>query len=554
MKKLFIILCIIILNINSSFADEIQTIDLTNSKWEYRWGDSDFKNDIPKWTIENENSKEWKEIKFPSNPPNRALKTNAWFRVKIPDNLMNNPILYISSIDLISQFYYKKEQIYHFGNFNEEGKGKFSGWPWHKISLPQNSSGEYLYIRVYSNYLDIGLWGEILILSESDLYKKLLNTSMPKIMVGSVSIFVGVILFLSFLSRWKRVELLILGLLFLAQGADLLVSAKIIELYLYFPLLKQYILASVFFFFPIGMALYMDKTIKEKVPFNLIGRLWQIHVVYFICAIAGSLLGFYSLPSTYEYFDILYNFISLPILTFFMIYFFYKGDKETKIITFSFFIISIYWLYSYLVASGIITWNEVPGEIAIFSCLLLLSYSIINKLNYTDDLEKEKNKLKIISTLDYLTKLNNRKEIDSILETNELFFKRYKDTFSLILLDIDDFKNVNDVHGHLVGDKVLIDISEILKKNTRKVDIVGRWGGEEFVIICPKTKEEEAFKIAEKLRTKIERNKLNIAEYKTASFGISSYKENDSILKLLERADKAMYHSKKEGKNRITII
>jgi len=77
MKKLFIILCIIILNINSSFADEMQTIDLTNSKWEYRWGDSDFKNDIPKWTIENENSKEWKEIKFPSNPPNRALKNKC---------------------------------------------------------------------------------------------------------------------------------------------------------------------------------------------------------------------------------------------------------------------------------------------------------------------------------------------------------------------------------------------------------------------------------------------------------------------------------------------
>jgi diguanylate cyclase (GGDEF)-like protein len=553
MKQLFVLLLFVIFNVNFSFANKLNTIDLSKNKWEYRWGDSPFEKSIPTWTRENSNSDKWQEIKFPSNPPNRNKQTNVWYRVKLPDTLTKDPTLYIFSIDLIAQVYYRNKQIYHFGDFDAQGKGEFKGWPWHMISLPNSSAGEYLYFRVYSYYIDIGLWGEVLISSKGQLFQKLLNDDIPKIMIGSIAIFVGILFILSFLSRWRRIELLILGLLFLAQGIDVLVSAKIIELYLYFPLVKQYMLATSFFFFPVGMALFMDKTLKKKVPFNLIRRLWQIHLVYLICAIVGSLLGFYDIASTYEYFDILYNFISLPILTLFMIYFFFKGDKDTKIITFSFFIISSYWFYTYLIAYGIVPWAEYPSEIAIFSCLLLLSYSIINKLNYTDDLQEQKDELQIISSTDYLTKLKNRKEIDMVLETNKNIFKRYQEPFSIILLDVDNFKEVNDVHGHLTGDEVLISISEILKKFTREIDIVGRWGGEEFLIICPRTNEKEASYISEKLRHKIEKNEFDITGQQTVSVGVSSYKENDSITKLLIRADEAMYFSKTTGKNRITI-
>lgn len=553
MKKLFIVYLLILFNTVYLFANTVSIIDLSKNKWEYRWGDSPFEKNIPLWTTENTDSNKWKVIEFPSNPPNRDKQTNVWYKVKLPDTLTKDPTLYIFSIDLISQVYYKGKQIYHFGEFDEDGKGEFKGWPWHMISLDNDSANEYLYFRVYSNYTDIGLWGEVLISSKGQLFEKLLNDDIPKIMIGSVAIFVGVLFVLSFLSRFKRVELCILGLLFLAQGADVLISAKILELYLYFPLFKQYILASIFFFFPIGMALFMDKTINIKVPFNLIKRIWQVHLVYFIIAILGSLFGFYDIPSTYEYFDILYNFITLPLLTIFMIYFFFKGNREIKIITFSFFLISAYWLYSTLIAYGIVPWAEYPSEVVIFTCLWILTYSIINKLNYADDLQVQKDKLQIISTTDYLTKLKNRKEIDLTLEKHENIFKRYNDVFSIILLDIDDFKKVNDRYGHIVGDEVLVAISNILKKYTRELDIVGRWGGEEFLIICPKANENEAFLVAEKLRKKIEVYQFNKVGHKTISCGVSSYKKDDSINELLVRADKAMYASKVEGKNRVTI-
>jgi len=552
MKKLLLLL-FIAFNMTLAFAREMDIIDLSQQTWEYRWGDSKFEKNIPLWTKENKTDTKWEEIQFPSNPPLRNDQTNVWFRVQLPQKLTKDPTLFISSVDLITEVYIDQKQIYNFGDFDAEGKGKFQGWPWHMISIPDNSQGKLLYFRVYSNYSDIGLWGEVLISSEITLFNKLLHEDIPKIMIGSVAVFVGVIFLLSFVSRWKRLEFFILGLLFVGQGLDIILSTKVLQLYLYFPLFKQYVLAAIFFFFPIAMALFMDKTIQKQVPLNLIRRIWQIHLLYFIGAIFGSLIGFFSIADTYDYFDLLYNFISLPILTVFMIYFFFTGDKETKLITFSFFLISLYWVYSYFITHGMLSWIGFPSEIAIFSCLLMLTYFVIGKLNYADDLQREKENLEEITSVDYLTKLKNRKEIDEVLAVNYNMFLKYQEPFSIILLDIDDFKNINDTYGHLVGDEVLIGVSEVLKKHTRTTDTVGRWGGEEFLIICPHINDEEALIVAEKLRHKIEQKSFPDIGYKTVSVGVTSIKKDISLHQLLINADESMYVAKNEGKNRVSL-
>lgn len=553
MKKILLIIVLIIPSFLFSITNKINEIDLSKATWEYRVGDSPFTDNTPLWTLNSYDSK-WKQIEYPSNPSDRNTQNNVWYRVKIPDKIPNDSNLYVVSIDFIVQVYLENKRIYSFGEFDKNGKGKFAGWPWHMIPLPSDSVGKYLYFRIYSNYTDIGLWGEILIDSKGNLYKRLLEHDLPKILVGSVSIFVSVLFLMFFLFKLKRVELLILGLLFLSQGLNVLFSAKILEVFFFYPLLKQYILQIAFFFFPVGMAMFMDISINYKVPFNIIKRIWQVHLLYLVGAISGSLLGFYNMTFSYEYFDIFYNFITLPILTIFMIYFFFKGDRQIKIITFSFFIISLYWVYSSLIAYGLVTWEEYPSDIAIFICLLLLSYSIVDKLNYTKELEEAKEELIILSSTDHLTKVNNRKAIDSVLESNEKLFKRYKDNFSIIMLDIDDFKKINDEFGHLVGDKLLIAIANILTTSTRDVDVVGRWGGEEFIIICPKTNKEDTINLAEKLKNLISNNKFEVIGNLTASFGVSSYMEDDSIIKLLSRADNSMYLSKEKGKNRVSSI
>ena len=157
------------------------------------------------------------------------------------------------------------------------------------------------------------------------------------------------------------------------------------------------------------------------------------------------------------------------------------------------------------------------------------------------------------SKYDGLTKLYNRKQFDTRFQKIIEEAKLNNDELNLILLDADDFKYVNDKHGHKKGDEVLVKISQIINDNTRKSDLCARWGGEEFVIALPNSKIEIAEKIAGRIKEHIS---LNIAfedKKQTCSFGITSLKYDDTPCSIFERADKALYQAKNKGKNRIEV-
>ena len=163
----------------------------------------------------------------------------------------------------------------------------------------------------------------------------------------------------------------------------------------------------------------------------------------------------------------------------------------------------------------------------------------------------ENKKLQRYATTDSLTQLPNRFQIDEILKLEDKSFQRYKDSFSVILVDIDFFKKVNDIYGHNVGDMVLIEFANILKRHTRSSDIVGRWGGEEFLIICPKTNLEGAVLHAELLRSAVEKHTFEKVAKQTASFGVAEYTEGDILESLFIRVDKALYEAKRNGRNQV---
>ncbi|MGB0989379.1 MAG: GGDEF domain-containing protein [Halarcobacter sp.] len=129
--------------------------------------------------------------------------------------------------------------------------------------------------------------------------------------------------------------------------------------------------------------------------------------------------------------------------------------------------------------------------------------------------------------------------------------KRYNNNLSLIIFDIDNFKSVNDIYGHQMGDKVLQEFANILQSNSRKTDTVGRWGGEEFLIICSETEFDGILTQAEKLKEKVENFDFSVKEQKTASFGVSLYNKNESVKDMIKRADDALYEAKVTGKNRV---
>ena len=182
--------------------------------------------------------------------------------------------------------------------------------------------------------------------------------------------------------------------------------------------------------------------------------------------------------------------------------------------------------------------------------ILKLNKTLESKVNQrTKELREANKKLLKISTIDYLTNLSNRRHFFEIGSKAFLLAKRENKNVSIICIDIDFFKQINDTYGHDIGDEVLKFVANKMIKSVRKSDIVARTGGEEFTILLHNTDENSALIIAEKLRTSIENNnytKDDLEVKVTISLGISQLKEDDEELDfIISRADKALYIAKK---------
>lgn len=171
----------------------------------------------------------------------------------------------------------------------------------------------------------------------------------------------------------------------------------------------------------------------------------------------------------------------------------------------------------------------------------------------TAELQNEKEILQVISSTDSLTGLYNRSKLEETFKYEQKQSIRYNTQLSIILMDIDFFKEVNDLYGHNIGDEFLIEISNELNIFFRDTDTVGRWGGEEFLIILPKSSIKSAQNIAERIRSIIEKIPFNNIGHKTASFGVASLIDGDELSTIVHRADEALYISKSDGRNKVSI-
>jgi len=169
----------------------------------------------------------------------------------------------------------------------------------------------------------------------------------------------------------------------------------------------------------------------------------------------------------------------------------------------------------------------------------------------SDKLEQDYKKIELLSVTDKLTQLYNRTKIEQLFSEIIKRAERYDEVFSVILLDLDHFKAVNDKYGHLVGDSVLKELSQILVNTVRGTDYVGRWGGEEFIIIAPMTDADSAAELAEKVRKRIEKYPFTKVGNKTASFGVALFVQGDSEDSMTSRADEHLYRAKQSGRNRV---
>ena len=167
------------------------------------------------------------------------------------------------------------------------------------------------------------------------------------------------------------------------------------------------------------------------------------------------------------------------------------------------------------------------------------------------ELAKRNSDLERIASTDKLTGLNNRRKMEESAAEHLALLKRYSGDFSVLLLDVDHFKAVNDVHGHAAGDAVLSHIAAILSRTVREADIVGRWGGEEFIVLLPNTGLGGATAVGDKLRRAVAEYDFPVVGSKTISLGAGQSLKGETFSLLVERADKALYRAKQEGRNRV---
>ena len=175
-------------------------------------------------------------------------------------------------------------------------------------------------------------------------------------------------------------------------------------------------------------------------------------------------------------------------------------------------------------------------------------------ISFTDitELKKYTNKLKFQATHDNLTKLFNRQKLNDELNNEIARAKRYGNPFSLIMFDIDDFKLINDTYGHDVGDIVLKEIANLLNTSTRQTDIVSRWGGEEFMILCPETTIDKCEQLAQSIRKRIAAHSFtNVDKSVTISVGVTQFNKDNDKDSTIKEADIALYDAKTNGKDQV---
>ncbi|OQB51982.1 MAG: Response regulator PleD [Firmicutes bacterium ADurb.Bin146] len=242
----------------------------------------------------------------------------------------------------------------------------------------------------------------------------------------------------------------------------------------------------------------------------------------------------------------LFWFAAYPPFTYFML-----GRKKGRIATMSLGILVFFYI--------ILTYKEwKPATFDYISIINIFGASIIlillivfyekSKKQAEEALVIKNNQLHVMSITDRLTGLYNRYKLDETLYELHQKSKNCEKSFSIIIADIDHFKYVNDTYGHQVGDKVLISISNLISSSVKTIDIVGRWGGEEFLIICPDTDYSGIKSIAKTIETNISNYKFENYITISISLGVAVCDKESTIDSLLHMADKNMYEIKENRK------
>lgn len=368
--------CLALLTVLSMFG--VQTAcaatDLDEG-WEYRWGDSPFTEDgVPEWTLGQQPEK-WNAIAFPSNPPDRNGREHVWYRVTLPaEGEWQEPLLYIFSVDLIVQVWLDGRNIYQYGTFDDQGRGRFEGWPWHAIPLPDGFEGKQAYFRLFSDYTDIGLWGEVSIMDRPEFTLFILKNSLEALVIAGFSALIALLAAIFALLQSEKRSFGSIALFSLASAIMLLAESQASQLLWNAPLVWDYLAAGSYYLLPVAMARLLEQWFSDRRPW-LISLVWKVHLVYAVVAIGLALVGAVDLSSTFPVFDGLLL-ISLIIVTVAVAGRFRHLRVEQQVILVAYGVFCGLLVVDMAVAHGVLPWWRVPvswGTLVFSLAVVLIS-------------------------------------------------------------------------------------------------------------------------------------------------------------------------------------
>lgn len=683
----------VIFCISSSQANSEPLKEGPSLTWQYQWGD--FAVDDPAF----QKADNWQPIGQPANPENRNGRQIVWFKTTLPEVNIDKPVFFATSINLTVAAYLDGEKIYQFGAVRADQSPQFQGWPWHAIDLPSHYAGKTLALKIFSDYTDIGLWGEFSLTDRGELQLELIRSGLDELVIAAFSLLLAFTALMFALMRRDKGGFLYLGLFALATSGNLLGENLAVQMLFNQPLLKVYVAAMSYFAMPVFMALLLSHWCQPSArqPFRWLA---MGHAGYLLMALTLSLTGLVNLSIFYPLFDALFVLSSLGMLWLAAGHF-TTLSREQKTVMLAFLLYLLFLYADMLFAHGFLPWMDFPLALGallftlIVAVISLLHYKqiqeelqqmneeleqrvaerteslqgyvdrevehsqqlasinhysqgleeLISQLQKTADLQTAgrliceripvifaprrlhisladevmsesdstaikrhlievetvqgqvkpfividcvdghdssqelldafiqrvlarlrvtlssislRESLQKMSFEDALTGLKNRRYFDDALEREQLLAHRRQHPLSLLIADIDYFKQFNDRYGHAAGDMALRSVATIMLEHFRETDIPCRFGGEEFVVIMPGAMAEDAMTRARALLQKVATKTINYQGRQlntlTISIGIACLDEmvitGDD---LLLAADEALYQAKKTGRNRIVM-
>ena len=512
------------------------------------------------WQTEHEGevAADWHSFDFPHTPPVDSTDDKVWLKTLLPQELPNDASLLIQTRDQAFEVWVNNNCIYKYGEL--EPAFMSYGQRWHIVDIPADAGGKELRIHAYSAAEhSLGYFGKMWLDSDVDQVLRIFRQDVPYVMNIPLAGFMLVMILIYATSPAAPKRLYKSFIAFMAVFLAWMICATNS---------KQYVLdAPQFWRFIMQTAEYLLPLLANIVIFQVVDkgckRLVRGTVIIYVLLLAGvilaEVLGFNGMSRGQAVFYAL-----LPILEGIALYAIWRsahhGNMYARAVS-----VPLVFMAGAGTIDGLSLYGHkfvMEGYMLPYTTLSLcvfvvfiVRHQIMRErmlMSRNMGLQQEVSQAMEKATVDNLTKCYNRNKLEAVL-TEEIFHhQREEEPFSLIMLDIDFFKRVNDTFGHETGDKVLAGFAGVIRSNIKKKDLFVRWGGEEFLILFKHCTGEETVMIAERLRVKVAMARLLENHEITCSIGVASWHGvTDSATQLLKRVDDALYMAKRTGRNRV---